>query len=79
MQPKRARDWGTGAVGGGATGASPESARAIDAARDRGNGPPEEDPTPRPGCLRTLLSIIAVLVGAALLVYLFGLAVDLLR
>lgn len=73
-----ARDWGTGSVGGGATGASPESAEAIDAGRDRRSVPPDEDPTPRPGCLRTVLAIIAVLVGAALLVYLVGLAVDLL-
>jgi hypothetical protein len=70
-------DWGPGM---GATGVgSPEAAQGADALRDRGGGPPEDDPTPRPGCLRTLISIIAILLGAALLVYLIGLATDLLR
>jgi len=79
VTPLTARDWGPGSVGGGAPGASPESARAIDAAREHGNGPPEEDPPPRPGCLRTLISIILVLGGAAFLVYLFGVVTDQLR
>lgn len=71
-------DWGPGLVGGGTSAASPEAARGADALRERGGGPPDDDPTPRPGCLRTLISIIVVLLGAALLVYLFGLATELL-
>jgi hypothetical protein len=70
-------DWGPsiGATGVG----SPEAAQGADALRDRGGGPPDDDPTPRPGCMRTALSIILVLVGLVLLWYLFGLATDLLR
>lgn len=71
-------DWGPWATGGGPPGASPESASAIDARRERGDGPPEEDPTPRPGCLRTVFAIILVLVGAAVAWYLIGLIIDLL-
>ena len=71
-------DSGIGSIGGGTPGASPESARAKDAGRDRGNGPPEEDPEPRPGCLRTLLAIVLVVLGAAVLVYLIGVAINLL-
>lgn len=71
-------DWGPGDVGGGPPGASPESARAIDGRRERDQGPPEEHPAPRPGCLRTLLAIALVLVALAALWYLFGLVVDLL-
>jgi hypothetical protein len=70
-------DWGTGAVGGGVPGASPESAGAQDGRRDRDNRP-EEHPAPRPGCLRTLLAIVLVLGGLALAWYLFGIVVDVL-
>lgn len=71
-------DFGFGSIGGGTPGASPESARAKDANRDRGKGPPEEDPTPRPGCLQTVMAILLVLVGLAVLVYLIGVVIGLL-
>lgn len=71
-------DWGPWATGGGPPGASPESANAVDARRERGSRPPDEDPTPRPGCLRTVITILLVLLGAAVLWYLIGLALTLL-
>lgn len=71
-------DWGPGDVGGGPPGASPESAGAIDGQRERHQGPRDEHPTPRPGCLRTLLAIALVLVALAALWYGFVLVVELL-
>lgn len=70
-------DWGPGGVGGGPPGASPESARAVDAQRRGQPGPPEEHPAPRPGCLRTLLAIGLVLAVLAGLWFLFTLFVEL--
>ncbi len=54
-------DWGPGSVGGGPPGASPEYGGALDGEREREHRP-EDNPAPRPGCLRALLSI-ALLVG----------------
>jgi hypothetical protein len=68
-------DSGPWSVGGGPAGASPENASALDDRRERGNGPPEEDRKPRPGCLRTLIAIILVLLGLAVAWYLIGLAI----
>jgi hypothetical protein len=71
-------DWGPGDVGGGPPGASPEGAAAIDGQRERHDGPRDEHPPPRPGCLRTLLAIALVLVVLGGLWYAFVLAVELL-
>jgi hypothetical protein len=51
--------WG-GAAGGGSAGiptgpASPEVAWATDEDRHREGGPRDDDPDPRPGCVRDLL------------------------
>ena len=70
-------DWGPGDVGGGPAGASPEGIGALDGRRERENRP-EEHPAPRPGCLRTLIAIVLLLVGLAVAWFLFGLVVDLL-
>lgn len=61
-------------LGGGGAGSSPEAVHGSDALRDRGTGPPPGDPAPRPGCRRTFLTFLAVLIGAAIVVYLLGLA-----
>lgn len=68
-------DWGPGDVGGGPPGASPESAGALDGRRDRERGP-QDHPTPRPGCLQTLVAIVALLLALVVAWYLFGVLVD---
>jgi hypothetical protein len=70
-------DWGPGDVGGGPPGASPEGAGALDGRREREKWPAEH-PAPRPGCLRTLIAIVLLLLGLAFAWFLFGLVVDLL-
>lgn len=70
-------DWGPGDVGGGPPGASPEGAGALDGRRERETRP-EEHPAPRPGCLRTLIAIVLLLVGLLAAWILFGFVVDLL-
>ncbi len=65
--------WGSSGGGGvGPQGASPEAARGADALRDYGNGPRDDDPRPRPGCLRTVLLVLSVLAGLVVLFWLAG-------
>jgi hypothetical protein len=68
------QDFGSRLGGGTGTESSPEAVRGVDALHDRETGPPPRDPEPRPGCLRTVLSFLAVLIAAAVLLYLLGLA-----
>ena len=70
-------DWG-GDIGGGPPGASPEGAGALIEQRKRRRGPRDDNPEPRPGCLRTLLAIVLVVVALAALWFVFVLVVELL-
>ena len=70
-------DWGSGGVGGGPPGASPEYGGALDGERAR-DPRPEEQPSPRPGCLRTLLAIALVIGALVALWWVFVLVVELL-
>ncbi len=65
--------WGAGGNGGRVIpDASPEAARGFESSRGYGNGPRDDDPRPRPGCLRTVLLVLAVLAGLVVLFWLAG-------
>lgn len=59
--------WGSTGGGGVGTGmGTPEAARGSTALRSRRAGPPDADPPRRPGCLRTAVTTIAVLLVSVL-------------
>jgi hypothetical protein len=65
--------WGSSGGGGvGTQGASPEAARGADALRERGDGPRDDDPPPRPGCRGSLLLLVGVLIALVILFWLGG-------
>jgi len=63
-----------GSTGGGGVGSevgSPEAERGARALRD-GPGPIDDDPKPRPGCLRALVDLVVIFVAVIVLVSLIG-------
>lgn len=65
--------WGSSGGGGvGTQGASPEAGRGADAQRDWEKGPRDDDPPPRPGCLRSAVTLAVVLAVLVVLLVLAG-------
>jgi hypothetical protein len=69
--------WGdTGGAGVGTNVGSPEAERGARGLGDDGPRPPDDDPRPRPGCLRTMVTLAIALILISLVVFLAGLALD---
>ena len=64
--------WGASGGGVGTGSGSPEAARA--AMRDQQDGPPVGGSSGRPGCLRTLVITVVILVGLLIVANLMGIA-----